>query len=296
MLRGANSPPSDRDSALSPQLIGILPVADRRVTIEAARITPTHIHKGTKVMPSKGLQKISRRLISEDVLCTLRIAILEGAFEIGEHLVETEIADQLGTSRVPVREAFKELAREKLIELHPFKGAAVASFTATDIHEIYELRSLLEGHAARLVAEQATPDELGHLQELHEEIETLIVEDDWRPILQKDFAFHRQLCRVSGNGRLLEIWDTLASQVRLVMTLADQILLEPSFILEVHRPVIKALINRDPGGAEEAMVLHLRKTADLLAQGLESRDAANREKATRDWTGITKQESPLPSP
>jgi len=242
-------------------------------------------------MPSKGLQKVRRRLISEDVLYTLRIAILEGVFETGEHLVETEIAEQLGTSRVPIRNAFKELALEKLIELHPFKGALVASFTASDIHEIYVLRSLLEGHAARLVA-----DELAHLQELHDEIETLIEEDDLEPILQRDFAFHRELCSVSRNGRLLEIWDTLASQVRLVMTLADQILLEPRFILEVHRPVIEALINRDASGAEEAMVLHLRKTAELLAQGLEDRETGNRDEGTRVWTSSDKQENSLSSP
>ncbi len=170
-------------------------------------------------MSGKGLQKVNRRLISEDVLCTLRVAILEGVFETGEHLVETEIAEQLGTSRVPIRDAFKELAREKLIELHPFKGAVVASFTASDIHEIYMLRCLLEGYAARLVAEQATPDELAHLQELHDEIEALIEVDDLEPILQKDFAFHRELCSVSRNGRLLEIWDMLASQVQLYFSL-----------------------------------------------------------------------------
>ncbi|MFV2045498.1 MAG: GntR family transcriptional regulator [Anaerolineales bacterium] len=220
----------------------------------------------------KNLHKVSRKLIYEDVLSILRAAILEGAFEIGEHLVETDIAEQLETSRVPVREAFKELAREKLIELHPFKGAVVASFAATDIHEIYTLRGLLEGFAARLVAKQATLDELAQLQEIHDEIEILIEKNDLGPVPQKDFEFHREICRLSGNERLLEIWDALASQVRLVIAMADEIFLETYSILEVHRPVMEALINRDPVGAEEAMAINLRKVAQMVARALEDRD------------------------
>ncbi len=229
-------------------------------------------------MPSatRNLHKISRKLIYEDVLSILRAAILDGSFEIGEHLVETEIADQLETSRIPVREAFKELAREKLLELHPFKGAVVASFTTDDIHEIYTLRSLLEGCAARLVAEGATLDELTRLQGMHDEIEALIIKNDLRSVPQKDFEFHREICRLSGNARLLEIWDRLASQVRLVIVMADEIFLETYSIMEVHRPVMEALMSRDGVGAEESMILNLRKSADLVVQRLENMSAPDR--------------------
>ena len=220
-------------------------------------------------MPNTGLQRVQRRLIRDDVLSSLRAGILEGTFQAGERLIETELAEQLGTSRVPVRDALKELARERLVETHPFRGAVVATFSADDILEIYTLRGLLEGYAARLVAEKATDNDIEHLQRIHEELRAVADRADVTAMVSKDFEFHHEICRLSGNRRLREVWSTLASQVRIVMILANQVIFEPGFILAMHKPILAGLRSRDPEAAERAVTFHLREAADLMVQGME---------------------------
>jgi DNA-binding GntR family transcriptional regulator len=218
-------------------------------------------------------------LVRDDVLSSLRDAILDGTFRAGEHLIEKELAEQLGTSRVPVRDALKELSREGLVAIHPFRGAVVATFLAEDIREIYTLRILLEGYATRLATEKATDQDIECVQQIHEELRDIVERGDLAALVLTDFKFHQEICRLSGNKRLLEAWSTLGSQTRLVMTLADQVYFEPSFILETHVPIVEALHNRDPDAAEKAVTFHLGEAAELIVEKMENTDARRSDTA-----------------
>jgi DNA-binding GntR family transcriptional regulator len=201
-------------------------------------------------------------------LSSLRAAILEGTFQAGERLIETDLAEQLGTSRGPVREALKELSREGLVDIQPYKGAVVRTFSASDIEEIYELRNLLEGYATRMAVEKATPADIDRLQELYDEMQAIADAGDLSALVEKDIEFHREICRVSGNTRLQVIWSSLASQVRLFLVLADQVFFEPDFIVGTHTDTMKAFRTRDPDLAERAVEMHMLEVGQTIARAL----------------------------
>ena len=224
-------------------------------------------------MAKAHLKKIKQRLIRDDVLSSLRAAILEGSFQVGEQLVETELAEQLGTSRGPVREALSELAREGLVVTLPYKGAVVAELSASDIREIYELRTVLESYATRLAVENATSADIDLLQSLYEEMGSAARAGDLSALVKKDVEFHRKICHLSGNTRLLEIWSSLAAQVRMFLVLADQVFFEPDFIVETHAPLLKAMRTKNPDLAERAVKKHMSEVGTTIMRAMEEKSA-----------------------
>jgi DNA-binding GntR family transcriptional regulator len=228
-------------------------------------------------MTSKGLCKISQRLIRDSVLSSLRAAILDGAFQPGEHLVETELAERLGTSRGPVRDALKELAQEGLVVISPYKGAQVATFSAQDIKEICALRSLLEGYATRKAVERATPCDIEHLQKILDEMQDLADVDDRSALVEKDIEFHQEICRLAGNERLFKVWSLLASQVRLFLILTDQVFFDADFIVTAHASIMEGICNKDPEAAEKAITFHLCEAAKTIMYELQHSESAEEE-------------------
>jgi DNA-binding GntR family transcriptional regulator len=226
-------------------------------------------------MSTSGLRRITQRLIRDDVLSSLRAAILEGQFEAGERLVETDLAGQLGTSRGPVRDALKELSREGLVDIHAYRGAVVKTFSARDIEEIYELRNLLEGYATREAVEKATAADIERLQTIYDEMQAFADADDLAALVEKDVEFHREICRTSGNTRLLEMWSSLASQVRLFLVLADQVFFEPNFIVSTHTDTMEAFRTGDPDLAERAVEKHMFDVGRTIAQALNGLEPTN---------------------
>jgi DNA-binding GntR family transcriptional regulator len=222
-----------------------------------------------------GLRKVQQRLIRDDVLSSLRAAILEGTFQPGERLIETDLSQQLGTSRGPVREALKELSREGLVVIHPYRGAEVTTFCADDIREICVLRTLLEGHATREAVTKATPEDIERLQKMYDQMQNLADTNDLSELVEKDIAFHREICRIAGNKRLLEVWSSLAAQIRLFLILTDQVFFDPDFIVETHKPVLDAMRNQDPDAAAEAITYHLCKAAEAIVSGMANSTGAD---------------------
>ncbi|MFB3903145.1 MAG: GntR family transcriptional regulator [Acidobacteriota bacterium] len=223
------------------------------------------------------LPSVKQGLICDDVLSSLRAAILNRRYQPGEHLVETELARQYGTSRGPIRDAIKELAQEGLVVIQPHKGGVVATFSAQDILEISELRILVEGHATRLASQNATAEDLELLQAKYDEMQSLADAGDLRRLVEKDIDFHREVCRLSGNGRLLKLWTSLASQIRLFLVMFDQVYFTPQYIVETHRPILEAMYRRDHAAAEEEIKRHLAEAAETIVQGMRNTEQAPTE-------------------
>ena len=146
------------------------------------------------------------RSLAEDAADRIREQILAGGFAQGEHLVEARIAEQLNVSRGPVREAFKLLRSEGLLQEEPRRGTFVVSLSADDVREIYGLRAAIEGRAARLLASQQDPAALAELRALLSSIEAAAASGDVTAVYRQDLAFHDALCRLSGNARLHEVF------------------------------------------------------------------------------------------
>jgi DNA-binding GntR family transcriptional regulator len=209
-------------------------------------------------MPSFG------RPLWGDVMDALRERIVSGAMRPGQRLVEQEIATEFGISRGPVRSAITGLHALGLVTVSPRRGAEVAIFSAQDVIEIYELREALEvialDHAHHISATV--------IERLRAEIDRSLRAwqiQDHRASVDADLEFHRELCHLSPNSRLIGAWETQAEQFRTVMSAAlrsDPKLVEP--VVNKHEAIFEALVRGDVELAKEALTRHLRSARDLL--------------------------------
>ena len=151
--------------------------------------------------------------LRKQVYKVLREAILKGEMMIGEKITEMEIAEELSVSRTPVREAFRMLEQEELINIIPQQGVFVAGVeTKKEIDDIFQLRTELEGLAAFLAAQNIDDKQKEMLKEYTEELEECIEHNDQRGCIRVDIAFHRIIKEASNNKWLEKFLDTLFEQ------------------------------------------------------------------------------------
>jgi len=213
------------------------------------------------------------RRLAEEAASVVREQILTGGFRSGERLVEAKIAEQLGVSRGPVREAFKLLRAEGLVEEEPRRGTFVARVSSADVKDIYELRAAIEAQAARRIAEVLDGDAIRALRDAIADIEAAIKRGDAQAATQGDLAFHESLCRHSGNRHLYEVWLKYVPMIRALLRLDEHLFRDPDELLEQHRPILDAIEERDADLAAARIETHCREASDLVVAYLGSRAA-----------------------
>ncbi len=223
---------------------------------------------------SAGLPPLeARRSLVEDAVELLRQEILSGRFKQGEHLVETKIAEQLRVSRGPVREAFKLLRAEGLVEEEPRRGTFVVSLSARDATEIYELRAAIEGRAAHLLAASGDETRIRELSELNAAIERAEAAGDADAVYACDLAFHDGLCRLSGNARLHDVFVRYVPALRALLRLDKRVHGGPlKNVKGVHRPLIRAIEAGDADLARKLAEQHCDDAGQLINRYLISVD------------------------
>jgi len=141
-----------------------------------------------------------------EVVCeTLRDAIRKGVLKPGERLMEIQLAEELGVSRTPVREAIRKLELEGYVIMMPRRGTYVANLSIRDVNEVFEIRTSLDSLASGLAAERITDEELERLQRLLVMIGEYIEENNMEKIVETDTEFHDILYQASRNTRLVGI-------------------------------------------------------------------------------------------
>lgn len=150
--------------------------------------------------------------LGEIVFEYLRNLILEGELKPGERLMEINLAEQLGVSRTPVREAIRKLEKEKFVEMIPRKGAYVAELTTKDAIDVLEIRKLLEGHAAYLAAQNMTSEEIAILKEILDNFDGALNKMDRQGMIDFDNKFHDEIFKSTNNEKLIEIVQSLHDQ------------------------------------------------------------------------------------
>lgn len=216
------------------------------------------------------VRRIQKDPLRTDALTVLHNAILRGAFQPGERLVEGKLAGEMGVSRNPIREAFRELEQEGLVLNVPRKGTFVATFTAEDVREVYALREALEGLAIRTAVERMKPDAIASLESVLAEMRNAAASADFSRALEWDMAFHREICRLSGNRRLFRLWSGLATQIQLVLSRVRQTHFGLDYIVETHVPLLEAIRRRDVQEAE-LQLGHILEVGQSIAQQIEER-------------------------
>ena len=209
---------------------------------------------------------IEHKQLWQAVADQLRDEILDGRLPAGSRLVETELAERFGVSRGPIRDALSELARAGLAVDLPRRGTFVPSLTEKDLAEVYVIRRAIEEAAVRLAVEQATDEDIAAMYRALDATERAYGTDELAAAWDADMAFHRCYCRMSGNGRLLAMFDELASQTVLLMrtALATHASLGWTPPVEYHRQIADAIRARDPQAATDAVGVHYQYTQDRL--------------------------------
>ena len=147
------------------------------------------------------------------VFNTLRQAILKGELEPGERLMEIQLAERLGVSRTPIREAIRKLELEGLVLMIPRKGAEVAEISEKSLREVLEVRRSLEELAIELACQRITPEELTALEEAENRFARAVEDGEVMAIAESDENYHELIYQATANDRLVQILNNLREQM-----------------------------------------------------------------------------------
>jgi DNA-binding GntR family transcriptional regulator len=205
---------------------------------------------------------LPRVILREQVKDVLLRRILEGEYVPGSRLVETRIADELGTSQAPVREALRDLEQLGLVVHEAFRGCSVRELSIDALLEAFPVRAALEGLAVRLAAEHISDAELDRLAELVEAMRRGEA-GDHTEVSRADAAFHETVIHAAGNSTLERQWTQLQPRARTFLSLVLPAS-EHGTTADRHLPILDALRRHDADAAESEMRQHLEDAANRL--------------------------------
>jgi DNA-binding GntR family transcriptional regulator len=207
--------------------------------------------------------------LREQIVSSLRDSIIKGELTPGQKLTEPELAEKLGISRTPIREAFRQLESEGFLTVIPRRGAVVSRITRKEIDDFYELKSLLEGYAARIAAERITEKGIEKLRKINEQLSVLAEKGDVEGFFWKNDEFHTTFISYCGNEKLLEFREHM---VQKFMRFRLGALSVPGRLMDSvrqHRTIIRALARKDGRLAEAVVLEHALLSGEELAERLE---------------------------
>jgi DNA-binding GntR family transcriptional regulator len=223
-------------------------------------------------------------LVREWVEAKLREAILGGLFQPGEWLRQQRVADQLGVSEMPVREALKKLAAEGVVEYLPYRGMRVRGYSAEDVADIYKVRACMEAMAAYAAAENITAEKLVELRALTTQMEEHLAPEDLAEHRELNRHFHRVVFTASRRAYLThalgQLWMIFPSMLwgSFPATATERLFDQDAYDLEEHWAIIGALEEGNAAQAERVMRQHIEGAGNrLLAAVRAGTDSAPKE-------------------
>lgn len=214
------------------------------------------------------LSSSERIRIGDAVYERLRDAIFTGILPPGSKLSIPALAESLGVSRSPVREAVVRLTQERFAREEPRRGAVVARVDLPELVRLYEVREVLEGLAARLAVLHGSEAFFAELTRTHREHEQAVTAGDTTRHMELDMRFHQLSRSAADNPELLRLLDDIQGRVRLAM-LTTTVTSGPSLAVEDHRLILEAIVARDAELAEQRARAHIVRLRQALhAQGV----------------------------
>jgi DNA-binding GntR family transcriptional regulator len=163
------------------------------------------------------LEPVQQITLADGVTDQIRDGIITGQLRPGERLAEPELAALFQVSRSPVREALRRLEQEGLVVREANRSCYVWRPTTADVDEIFSLRTMLESLAAELIINELNEDDFNYLHEAIERQRQLIADNKSIELIHEDMSFHEYLCRRTGHTRLLEWWNQIISQWKMIL-------------------------------------------------------------------------------
>lgn len=198
------------------------------------------------------------------VFNTLRQAILRGELKPGERLMEIQLANKLGVSRTPIREAIRKLELEGLVLMIPRKGAEVAEITEKSLRDVLEVRRALEELVVQLACEKITKEEIRELERVAKEFQQVVKSSDITEIAEVDVCFHDIIYTATDNQKLIQLLNNLREQMyryRVEYLKRDGVF--PQLIAE-HEAIIRHIENNEKEKATEVMCRHIDNQVETV--------------------------------
>lgn len=217
-------------------------------------------------MPVNSLREAQRLRLKDDVLSVLRDAIIAGKFAPGERLNEKDLAEQLGTSRGPIRDSLAALTHEGLVIHEPHKGAYVPLLDRADIEDVYSLRVSLETLAARTAVKRAQTADFEVLGHALEELADAFDRGDRRAITDADLRFHDAFYRAAHHDRLSAAWRSVRSQVALCLFSRNTVsATSREIVVDEHAHILDLVRDRNEADLVETVRVHIETAYQRLA-------------------------------
>ena len=212
------------------------------------------------------------------VFNTLRQAILKGELKPGERLMEIALAEKLGVSRTPIREAMRKLELEGLVVMIPRRGAEVANITEKDLNDVLEVRIALENVAIEKACTRMSEEDMGRLWLAAKEFEHTMAEGNLVRLAEADVVFHEIIYRASDNKRLNQVLNNLREQIYRYRV--DYLKEEETrnVLVKEHEELTKAIRQRDVKKAQEISFRHIENQRRAIIQSIEAEEAGKEKK------------------
>ena len=191
------------------------------------------------------------------VFNTLRKAILTGTLKPGERWMEVHLANNLGVSRTPIREAIRKLELEGLVIMIPRRGAEVAQITEKSLKDVLEVRRALDALSVELACDRITEEELGTLKKACDDFEKAVRGKDVSVIAKADVALHDIIVKATGNQRLQQLVNNLAEQMYRYRFVYIKDESQHDKLIAEHKEIFESIAGRDKERAARAAKVHI---------------------------------------
>jgi DNA-binding GntR family transcriptional regulator len=222
-----------------------------------------------------------RKSQTDAVYELIKAEIIQCDLQPGQQIAQPQLAERYQVGITPIREALQRLAQEGFLTPVPRFGYLVRPVTVSDIHEIYELRAILEPAAARLAAQRGSPEALQAICQIADFTYTFGDQHSVTDFIARNADFHRSIAAVAGNQRLLEAisrgLDEMARLFHLGLTLRDM----SQAVRDEHRDIARAICSRDADNAEQVTRLEVARSKERLLDALVTSQALGLEIAAR---------------
>ena len=232
----------------------------------------------TKISSNPAIAQLQSNSLANLVQREIERMILDGTLPSGAKLTEATLADQIGVSRGPVREAFRMLEEAGLVRTEKNRGVFVRDVPVEEALEIFEVRAVMDLYVGRKLAQGITPTEVRELRQLVDAMEQAVKSDNAHDYHRFNLKFHDRLLELAGNGKLLATYRRLVNELSLFRR---QNLTSESMTVysREHRQIVKAIAAGDPEAAGQAMYQHVMNSRERTLRNYEQKQAAERASA-----------------
>ncbi len=212
--------------------------------------------------------RIPRTTLHDEIVVSLRDMIVDGTLPAGAKLSEKQLCDHFGVSRTPLREAFKVLAAENIIELLPNRGVRVTKLTIEDIDEVFEVLGVLEGLSGELACFRMSDSDIAEVRVLHEQMVRHFQNGERLPYFKLNQEIHERIMQGAHNQNLFDVYSRLSGRIRRIRYLSSLSKRRWKQAVGEHSAMINALESRDGDRLFKILRDHLKNKADAARENL----------------------------